>query len=101
VAHPDPERRAFPDLTHSRINLDPPSVAVAELAVRIYREEGGFLSVMDGWGTVHGRTLKEVIDNSRAQLQDGVTAAFPDRARIDPAGASLVVRFSVELRRVR
>jgi hypothetical protein len=74
---------------------------MAELAVRIYREETGFLAVMDGWGTVRGRTLKEVIDNSRALLQDIVTAAFPDRPRIDPAGASLVVRFSVELRRVR
>jgi hypothetical protein len=74
---------------------------MAELAIRIYREEGGFLAVMDGWGTVRGRTLKEVIDNSRALLQDIVTAAFPNRARSDRAGASLVVRFSLELRRVR
>jgi hypothetical protein len=73
---------------------------MAELAVRIYREEGGFLAVMDGWGTVHGRTLKEASDNSRALLQDIVTVVFFDCARIDPTGASLAARFPLDLRRL-
>jgi hypothetical protein len=102
---PELERQAargpFPDPPDPQFKRPASCSAVAEFAVRIYREEGGFLAVMDDWGTVRGRTLKEVIDHSRALLQDIVTAAFPDRSRIDPAGASLVVRFSVELRRLR
>jgi hypothetical protein len=95
------ESAQFFDSTDTRLGPTYHARAVAGFAIWICPEEGSFLGIVNGWGTVDGRAPREVIDNSRALFQGIVTAAFPDHPQLDPAGASLVVRFSLGQRRVR
>ena len=70
---------------------------MAEIVARLYRDEGGYRAVVDGWGSFRGATLRETVENARRALENVVAGAFPDRPGIDPLGADLVVHFRLRL----
>ncbi len=71
---------------------------MAQFVVMIYRDEAGYRGTIDGVGLVRGRTLREVVRESRVMVTRVLDGALPDREGMDPAGAALVVRFEIELR---
>ena len=74
---------------------------MAQFAVRVYRGGSGFRAVVDGWGSVEGRTLAETTEMARRLLLGVLGAAYPERPAAEPLGACLVVWFDVELRETR
>jgi len=71
---------------------------VPAFQVRVFRTEEGYLAWIDGLGTVEGRTLTDIRREARRFIRTVVGGAFPDRPRIDPAGATEVLQFDWEVR---
>lgn len=67
--------------------------------VRIFRTPQGYLAWIDGLGTVEARTLVEARRAAHRFVEEVLGGAFPDRPRIDPAGAREVLEFTVSIRR--
>ncbi len=53
--------------------------------MRIFREKGDYLAVVDGWGTVRSPTLRGVREEAKRFVREIVDSAFPPRNRIEQA----------------
>gem|GEM_PF-5154163 len=64
----------------------------------MFRTPRGYLAWVDGLGTVEGRTLSETRREARRFVEAVVGGAFPDRPRVEAAGAREVLEFAVDIR---
>jgi len=70
---------------------------VASFLVRIFRDQSGYLGVIDGWGSVQGSTLSEVREEARNLVREIVAGAFPPRTRIEIGDGVEVLRLRLEV----
>ena len=84
----------WPHSVHRRPILHWPASSL----VRIFREQGDYLPVVDGWGTVRSPTLRGVREEAKHLVRDIVDGALPPRTRIEQAAGIEVLRLRLEIR---
>ncbi|MGA8511764.1 MAG: hypothetical protein WB778_03445, partial [Thermoplasmata archaeon] len=72
---------------------------MSSFQVRVYKETGGYLAVIDGLGVVRAAKLTDVRNEASRFLEKVVAGAFPDRPPVQPAGAREVLRFRISVNR--
>lgn len=71
---------------------------MASFLIRVFREESGYLAVVDGWGTVRSPTLLGVREEAKRLVREIVDGAFPSRSHIEQAGGIEILRLRLEVR---
>ncbi len=74
---------------------------MAQFLVRIFRDRGDFLAVVDGWGTVRSPTLQAVREEAKKLVHEIINGAFHPRSAMDRKDGIEVLRLRLEVKEER